>query len=82
MFTVSMILACLFFCLCNDVVMRYTFPHALLSKNRGKTFRFSIFISRGLQSDHDHLHTERKSVRHRGKVRGEISGVEESNRVL
>ncbi len=36
MFTVSIILACPPFCLCNDVVMRYMFPHAFPSKTDGK----------------------------------------------
>lgn len=47
MFTVSIILACLFFCFCNDVVMRYMFLHALLSKTDGRHLD-SLFSSPGV----------------------------------
>lgn len=72
MFTVSMILACLPPC-GNEI---HVFACFTLEK------RFSIFISRGLQLNHDHLHTERKSVRDREKVLREMSGIEKNNGIL
>lgn len=47
MFTVSTIITRQFFCLCNDVIMRYRFLQSFAPENRWKTFRFSIFISQG-----------------------------------
>lgn len=44
MFTVSTILAFLFLCLCNDVIMRYMSLHVFTLEKRWKTFIFSIVI--------------------------------------
>lgn len=79
MFTVSITFAWLVFFLyfCTDVVMRYMFPHAWLSKTDGKHSYFSIFISRGYCGI-TIIYIQK------GKVRGteEMSRAEQGNGVL